>query len=95
MPMKIKKEKNELIVFGRKPVEELIKSDAKNIEEIIFIHQKEGMSQEMKDMKKVAGERKIKVSFIEEKKAELMIGSVNSQGILAKIKKYQYKKYND
>jgi tRNA G18 (ribose-2'-O)-methylase SpoU len=53
------------------------------------------MSAEMREMKKIAGEKRIKVSFIEEKKAESLIGKVNSQGVLAKIKKYQYRKYND
>lgn len=91
----MKKEQNDLIIFGRKPVEEQLKNDYRNIEEIIFIHQKNGMSKEMKDMKSVASEKRVKVSFIEEKKAEALIGKVNSQGILAKIKKYRYKKYND
>ncbi len=91
----MKKEKNEIIIFGKRPVEEQIKENYNNIEEIIFIHQEGGMSKDMRDLKSLSSEKKIRVSFIEEKKAKLLIGDVNSQGILAKIKKYQYKKYND
>jgi len=89
------KKKDDLIIFGRKPVEEQILNDVKNIDEVIFVHHKDGMSPEIKAMKKLAVERKINVSFIEEKKAELILGKVNTQGILAKIKKFKYRKYND
>ena len=93
--MSLRNKKNDLIIFGRNPIWEELENNPKNIEEIIIIHQKESMSQELKDIREEAKKHRIKLSFTDEKKAELMAGTTAHQSVLAKLKKFSYTKYND
>jgi tRNA G18 (ribose-2'-O)-methylase SpoU len=91
----MKNKKDELLIFGKRPVEEILKNNPKNIEKIIFIEQQGGLNPDLKELKKEAEKNRIPVLFMQEQQAERILGKVNFQGVLASIKKYEYRKYND
>ena len=91
----MKNKKDDLLIFGKRPVEEVLSENPRNIEKIIFIEQEGGLNTDLKVLKKEAEKNKIQVIFMQEHQAEKLLGEVNFQGVLASVKKYEYRKYND
>ncbi len=91
----MKNKKEDLLIYGKNPVKEVLENNPKNIEAIMFIEQVGGLSKDLAELKKEAEINKIKTFYIQEHQAEKLLGKVNFQGVLATIKKYQYRKYND
>ena len=91
----MKNKKDELLIFGKRPVEEILTDNPRNIEKIIFIEQEGGLNSDLTVLKKQAEKNNIPVIFMQEHQAKKLLGQVNFQGILASIKKYEYRKYND
>jgi 23S rRNA (guanosine2251-2'-O)-methyltransferase len=91
----MKNKKEELLIFGKKPVQEIFEENPRNIEQIIFIEQQGGLSQDLKEFKKEVEKKGVKTGYIQQHQAETILGKVNFQGVLASIKKYEYRKYND
>ena len=91
----MKNKKEDLLIYGKNPVKEVLESNPKNIETMMFLEQVGGLSEDLAELKKEAEKNKIKTFYIQEHQAEKLLGKVNFQGVLATIKKYQYRKYND
>ena len=92
--MKLKREKNPLILYGKNTVREVIENDWKNIEEFYFLSDAGKFTQDLKEFKEFAQKKKIKISFITNKIANEITNNRPHQNILIKIKKYQYAKFN-
>lgn len=75
-----------LYIFGKKPVEEVLLNDPKKIEKIYFKDGSKGMG----GIQASASELKIPYSFVPEKKLSNMTGKANHQGVVAVISGVDY-----
>jgi len=92
--MKLKSIKNPLILYGKNTVQELIGKNLKNIEEFYLVSDDGKPDEETKELKKIIQARKIKISFISKKLADELTNFKNHQGVLVRIKKFQYTPFN-
>lgn len=85
--------KDTFYIYGKKPVEEQLMRNPKNVMRIFISDAVSGTSQEFTLLKQYAKENKIPFNSISKHKMKEYVGDVNTQGILALVKKYEYIEY--
>ena len=85
--------KDTFYIYGKKPVEEQLIRNPKNVMRIFISDAVSGTSQEFTLLKQYAKENKIPFNSISKHKMKEYVGDVNTQGILALVKKYEYIEY--
>ena len=87
------KKKSSFYIYGRKPVEEALLHDPKNVAQVI-VHEsvKDGVFEELKNYV-----RKHKIPFIKspKNKLESLVGDVNDQGVVAELKEFRGEDIHD
>ncbi|MGB0925081.1 MAG: 23S rRNA (guanosine(2251)-2'-O)-methyltransferase RlmB [Minisyncoccia bacterium] len=86
--MKMKKET--FYIYGKKPVEEQLMRNPKNVVRIFISDAVSGTSQEFTPLKQYAKEHNIPYNSISKHKLKEYVGDVNSQGVLALVRKYEF-----
>lgn len=77
-------------IYGKKPVEEQLMRNPKNVMRIFISDVISGASQEFTLLKQYAKENNIPFNSISKHKLKEYVGDVNTQGVLALIKKYEF-----
>lgn len=93
MRTKIKKET--FYIYGKKPVEEQLMRNPKNVMRIFISDVISGSSEEFALLKGFAKEHKIPFNSISKHKIKEYVGDVNAQGVLALVKKYEYMEFDE
>ncbi len=81
------KEKSGLYIYGRKPIEEALLADPKNVK-IVYVKDsvKEG---DMEEVRKYLQKNKITLTKVPENKLVALVGDVNTQGFVAELKEFK------
>lgn len=90
-----KNKKDTFYIYGKKPVEEQLIRNPENVMRIFISDVIPGTSQEFTLLKAYAKEHNIPFNSISKHKIKEYVGDVNSQGVLALIKKYEYIEFNE
>ena len=91
----MKMKKDTFYIYGKKPVEEQLMRNPKNVMRIFISDVISGTSQEFTLLKEYAKEHNIPFNSISKHKIKEYVGDVNAQGILALVKKYEFMKFNE
>jgi 23S rRNA (guanosine2251-2'-O)-methyltransferase len=91
----MKKKKDTFYIFGKKPIEEQLERNPKNVMRVFISDVISGASQEFINLKEYTKEHRIPVSSISKHKLKEYVGDVNTQGIIALVKKYEFMKFDE
>lgn len=81
------KKDTSLYIYGRKPIEEALLADAKNVKMVYFKDSiKEG---DLIEIRKFLSKNKIPISKVPENKLISLVGDVNTQGFVAELKTFK------
>lgn len=87
--------KDTFYIYGKKPVEEQLMKNPKNVVRIFISDVVSGSSQEFTILKNYAKEYKIPFNSISKHKLKEYVGDVNTQGILALVKSFSYMDFDE
>ncbi len=82
--------KDTFYIYGKKPVEEQLIRNPKNVIRIFISDVVSGTSNEFTLLKEYAKEHNLPFNSISKHKIKEYVGEVNAQGVLALIKKYEF-----
>ena len=91
--MKLKKDT--FYIYGKKPIEEQLMRSPANVIRIFISDAVAGSSNEFQKLKEHAKKHNIPLNAISKHKIKEYVGDVNTQGILALIKKYEYSSFDE
>lgn len=87
------KKDTSLYIYGRKPIEEALLADPKNVKMVYFKESiKEG---ELVEIRKFLSRYKIPISKVPENKLISLVGDVNTQGFVAELKAFKSTDFAD
>lgn len=87
------KKSSGIYIYGKKPVEEALLADPKNVK-MIYVKNKFRDS-ELEELRKFTTKHKITINKIDDQKIEAMVGDVNDQGIVAELKEFKSTEIKD
>lgn len=87
--------KDTFYIYGKKPVEEQLMRNPKNVIRIFISDVISGASQEFALLKEYAKEHNIPFNSISKYKIKEYVGDVNAQGVLALVKKYEFISFDE
>jgi 23S rRNA (guanosine2251-2'-O)-methyltransferase len=82
-------------IYGRKPIEEQLLSDPENILRIFFSDRVTSGDEEISHMKRFAKEKRIPFNSVSHKKILNHVGEVTDQGVIALLRKPNYREFNE
>lgn len=91
--MKLKKDT--FYIYGKKPIEEQITRNPENVLRIFLSDAIRSTSQEFQELKEFAKEHRIPLNSISKKKISEYVGDVNTQGVIALVKKYEFMSFDE
>ncbi len=91
--MKIKKDT--FYIYGKKPIEEQLERNHENVLRVFISDAVKGDSSEFMLLKNFLKKHKIPFSSISKHKIKEYVGEVNTQGIIALVKKYEFTKFDE
>ncbi len=91
----MKTKKDTFYIYGKKPIEEQLERNPENVLRIFISDVIAGNSPEFLQLKQYAKEHKIPLNSISKHKLKEYVGDVNTQGILALVKKYEYMDFDE
>ena len=81
------KEKTGLYIYGRKPIEEALLADPKNVK-IVYV--KEAVKEaDLTEIRKYLARNKITLTKVPENRLDALVGDVNTQGFVAELKEFK------
>ena len=87
--------KGTFYIYGKKPIEEQLLQNPKNVMRVFVSDAVASTSQEFALLKQYSKEHNIPINSISKHKLKEYVGDVNSQGIIALVKEAFYTKYED
>lgn len=91
----MKAPKDTFYIYGKKPVEEQLMRNASNVIRIFLSDAIKSTSDEFVQLKEYSKEHRIPLNSISKKKLGEYVGDVNTQGIIALVKKYEYSSFDE
>lgn len=81
------KKDTSLYIYGRKPIEEALLTDAKNVK---TVYVKESVKEaDLEEVRKYLSKYKIPLTRVPENKLESLVGDVNTQGFVAELREFK------
>lgn len=81
------KKDTSLYIYGRKPIEEALLADAKNVK---MLYVKESVKEsDLEAVRAYAAKHKIPLTRVPENKLETLVGDVNTQGFVAELREFK------
>lgn len=87
--------KDSFYIYGKKPIEEQLMRHPENVMRIFISDVVAGNSQEFDTLKRFAQEKKIPVNAISKHKLGEYVGEVNTQGIIALVRRAEYMTFDE
>lgn len=91
----MKKPREQLYIYGRKPVEETLVNSPKNVLRIFISERAIATDPDIEEIKKKARDNRIPFNTVAEKKIGDYVGDVNDQGVVALLSGYQYQDFQE
>ncbi len=87
--------KDSFYIYGKKPIEEQLMRNPGNVIRIFVSDVVRGDSQEFASLKTYSKENNIPINAISKHKLKEYVGEVNTQGIIALVKKYEFMSFDE
>ncbi len=91
----MKKLKDTFYIYGKKPVEEQLMRNPENVMGIFISDVISSASHEFTLLKEYAKEHNIPFNTISKHKTKEYVGDVNTQGVIALVRKYEFMKFDE